>query len=67
MYAGPTDTPMQAGNDTAGMNKPSDVVTATFDALEAGEHEVLIDEVTKKVHGALSAPVTALYPALAPQ
>lgn len=64
-YLGPTDTPMQAGNDTAGMNKPADVVSAIFDGLEAGEHEVLVDDITKKVHAALSAPVTALYPALA--
>ena len=64
-YPGPTDTPMQAGNDTAGMNKPADVVAAVFDALEAGEYEVLVDEMTKKVHAALSQPVTALYPALA--
>jgi NAD(P)-dependent dehydrogenase (short-subunit alcohol dehydrogenase family) len=64
VYPGPTDTPMQAGNDSAGMNKPSDVVAAVFDALEAGENEVLVDEVTKRVHAALSQPVTALYPAL---
>jgi NAD(P)-dependent dehydrogenase (short-subunit alcohol dehydrogenase family) len=63
-YPGPTDTPMQAGSDTAGMNKPADVVATIFDALEAGEHEVLVDEMTKKVHSALAAPVTALYPAL---
>jgi NAD(P)-dependent dehydrogenase (short-subunit alcohol dehydrogenase family) len=67
VYAGPTDTPMQAGNNTAGMNKPADVVVAICDALEAGEHEVLIDELTRKVHSALSAPVTVLYPALTPQ
>lgn len=66
-YPGPTDTPMQAGNDTAGMSKPADVVNAIFDALEAGEHEVLIHDLTTKVHSALSAPVTALYPALAQQ
>lgn len=64
-YPGPTDTPMQAGSDTAGMNKPADVVAAVYDALEAGEHEVLVDELTKRVHAALSQPVTALYPALA--
>jgi NAD(P)-dependent dehydrogenase (short-subunit alcohol dehydrogenase family) len=67
VYAGPTDTPMQAGNNTAGMNKPADVVVVICDALEAGEHEVLIDELTRKVHSALSAPVTVLYPALTPQ
>ena len=64
-YLGPTDTPMQAGNDTSGMNKPADVVASIFDALEAGENEVLVDEMTTKVHAALSQPVTALYPALA--
>jgi NAD(P)-dependent dehydrogenase (short-subunit alcohol dehydrogenase family) len=64
-YLGPTDTPMQAGNDTTGMNKPADVVAAIFDALEAGENEVLVDAMTKKVHAALSQPVEALYPSLA--
>lgn len=64
-YPGPTDTPMQAGNDSTDMNKPSDVVALVFDALEAGENEVLVDEMTKRVHAALSQPVTALYPALA--
>ncbi|MET7989646.1 SDR family oxidoreductase [Amycolatopsis sp. NPDC005232] len=64
-FFGPTDTPMQAGNDTSGMNKPADVVSAIFDALEAGEHEVLVDDMTKKVHAGLAADVTALYPALA--
>jgi NAD(P)-dependent dehydrogenase (short-subunit alcohol dehydrogenase family) len=64
-YPGPTDTPMQAGNDAAGMNKPADVVAVVFDALAAGEHEVLVDETTQRVHAALAHPVTALYPALA--
>ena len=67
VYPGPTDTPMQAGNDTAGMNKPADVAAAVFDALEAGENEVLVDEMTRKVHAALSQPVTALYPSLTPR
>ena len=65
VYAGPIDTPMQPDNDRAGMNKPSDVAAAVFDALESGEHEALIDEMTRRVHGALSQPVTALYPPLA--
>jgi NAD(P)-dependent dehydrogenase (short-subunit alcohol dehydrogenase family) len=64
-YPGPTDTPMQAGNDTAGMDKPADVAAAVFDALEAGEDEVLTGAMTQKVHAALAQPVTALYPALA--
>jgi NAD(P)-dependent dehydrogenase (short-subunit alcohol dehydrogenase family) len=64
-YLGPTDTPMQAGSDPAGLNKPAAVVAAVFDALEAGEDEVLVDEMTKKVRAALAQPVAALYPALA--
>lgn len=65
VYAGQTNTPMQAGNDPSGMNDPVDVAAAIFEALEAGEHELLVDETTRRVHSALSAPVTALYPALA--
>ncbi|WP_431921151.1 SDR family oxidoreductase [Nonomuraea jabiensis] len=64
-YFGPTDTPMQAGADTAGMNNPADVAAAIYDALEAGELEAITDEMTKNVHAAISQPVTALYPALA--
>jgi len=64
-YVGPTDTPMQAGSDPAGLNKPADVVAAVFDALEAGEDEVLVDEMTKKVRAALAQPIAVLYPALA--
>jgi hypothetical protein len=53
---------MQAGNDTAGMNKPADVVATVFNALEAGEDEVITDETAERVYAALSRPVTALYP-----
>ncbi|QIQ06081.1 SDR family oxidoreductase [Streptomyces liangshanensis] len=67
VYPGPIDTPMQLGEDRAGMSRPSDIAAATFDALEAGEFELIPDEMAKKVHGALSHPVTALYPALAPK
>jgi NAD(P)-dependent dehydrogenase (short-subunit alcohol dehydrogenase family) len=65
VYPGPMDTPMQPGPDRTGMAAPADVAAATYDALEAGEYELLTDDTTRKVHGALSAPVTALYPALA--
>lgn len=64
-YPGPTDTPMQPGEDRAGMSAPADVVNAVFDALEAGEHEVMVHDLTTQVRAGLSAPVTALYPALA--
>ena len=65
VYPGPVDTPMQPGDDRTGMAKPSDVAAATYDAVEAGEFELLLGDLTAKVHGALAQPVTALYPMLA--
>jgi NAD(P)-dependent dehydrogenase (short-subunit alcohol dehydrogenase family) len=65
VYPGPIDTPMQPGADRSGMSKPADVAAAIFAALEAGENELLVDDMTRQVHAALSQPVTALYPALA--
>ena len=64
VYSGPTDTAMQLGEDRSGMNDPVVVAGAVYDAVEAGGLELLVDDMTKKVRGALSAPVTALYPAL---
>ena len=64
VYSGPTDTAMQLGEDRSGMNDPVAVAGAVYDAVEAGDLELLVDDMTKKVRGALSAPVTALYPAL---
>ncbi|MFF6990169.1 SDR family NAD(P)-dependent oxidoreductase [Streptomyces sp. NPDC010273] len=61
VHAGPTDTPMQAGDDPAGMNQPSDVAAAILDAVETGENELIVDGLTTKVHNALSAPVAALW------
>lgn len=65
VYPGPMDTPMQPGEDRAAMASPADIASAVYDALEAGEYELLTDDTAKKVHSALAAPVTALYPALA--
>jgi thiazole synthase ThiGH ThiG subunit len=47
------------------MNDPVAVAGAVYDAVEAGDLELLVDDMTKKVHSALAGPVTALYPALA--
>ncbi len=65
VHPGPMDTPMQPGEDRAGMTDPAAIADAVYDALGAGEYELLTDETATKVHGALAAPVTALYPALA--
>jgi NAD(P)-dependent dehydrogenase (short-subunit alcohol dehydrogenase family) len=65
VYPGPIDTPMQPGEDRSGMTAPAAIADAVYDALEAGEYELITDETSAKVHGALAAPVTALYPSLA--
>lgn len=62
-HLGYTDTPMVTDVD-APKNDPADVVAAIWDAVEAGEHEVLADEISRSVKSALSAPVAALYPQL---
>jgi hypothetical protein len=43
---------------------PTQLVATVYDAVEAGEYEVLADELTKGVKVALSGPVEALYPDL---
>ncbi|RKR75797.1 SDR family NAD(P)-dependent oxidoreductase [Frondihabitans australicus] len=65
VYPGPIDTPMQPGDDRSGMADPADVAAAIYDAVEAGDDELVYGPTAEKVHGALAAPVTALYPALA--
>ncbi|GLX99405.1 SDR family oxidoreductase [Herbidospora sp. NBRC 101105] len=60
VYFGPTDTPMQAGNDPAGMHRPDHVAGSVFDALERGEPELLLDDMTKGVRAGLSQPVTTV-------
>lgn len=59
-YLAYTDTPMTAGRDPAGMNRPEDVVAAVLDGVEAGEDEVLADQVTRDVRSLLSRPIADL-------
>jgi len=40
------------------------LVTKVYDAVVAGEYEVVADELTAQVKAALSGPVEALYPEL---
>jgi NAD(P)-dependent dehydrogenase (short-subunit alcohol dehydrogenase family) len=63
-HLGYTDTGMTADLNVEKAD-PADIVAAIYDALEAGEHEVLADQVSRDVRAGLSAPLTALYPALA--
>ncbi|HTW08788.1 MAG TPA: SDR family oxidoreductase [Acidimicrobiales bacterium] len=66
LHVGYMDTDM-AARVTAPKTAPRVVAEATLDALEAGEHEVLADEVSRQVRAQLSGPLTAMYPALDPQ
>jgi NAD(P)-dependent dehydrogenase (short-subunit alcohol dehydrogenase family) len=59
-----TDT---AAAVTAPKTAPRDVAEATLDALEAGQHELLADELSRRVRAQLSGPLTAIYPSLDPQ
>ena len=63
-HLGYADTPMTARLDVAKAD-PRDIVAAIYDGLEAGEQEVLADDVSRWVKQNLSRPLTALYPELA--
>ncbi|PZF28216.1 MULTISPECIES: SDR family oxidoreductase [unclassified Curtobacterium] len=63
-HLGYTDTGMTEGLDVE-KSDPADIVRSIWDAVEAGEHEVLADQVSRDVRAGLSAPLTALYPMLA--
>lgn len=63
VHMGYVDTPMAAHADGPKM-LPAELVTTVYDAVEAGQYEVLADELTAQVKAALSGPVEALYPDL---
>ena len=64
LHLGYTDTPMTAGID-APMNDAADVVRSAYDGIEAGEYEVLADQLSIDVKQGLAAPIIGLYPQLA--
>lgn len=64
LHLGYTDTPMTAGV-TAEKNDPADVIRDAYDGLEAGQLEVLADDVSIQVKAGLAAPIEGLYPQLA--
>lgn len=64
LHVGYMDTDMTAGID-APKSSPHDVAAQVMDALAAGDHEVLADEISRNVRQALSGDLTALYPILA--
>lgn len=63
-HLGYTDTPMTARLDVDKAD-PRDIVAAIYDGLEAGDQEVLANDVSRWVKQNLSGPLAALYPDLA--
>lgn len=63
LHVGYVDTDLTAGIDapkvTVGL-----VAAKALDGIEADDYEVLVDETSQRVKGALSAPLEALYPQL---
>ncbi|MER6951541.1 SDR family oxidoreductase [Nonomuraea sp. NPDC000554] len=63
VHAGYIDTDMVRSVD-ADKISPAEVAARTFDGVEAGLHEVLVDHLSRSVRSALSSDLGVLYPAL---
>lgn len=63
LHLGYTDTPMTAMLDVAKQD-PAVIVKAAYDGLRSGAFEVLADDFTRTVKGALARPPEDLYPQL---
>jgi NAD(P)-dependent dehydrogenase (short-subunit alcohol dehydrogenase family) len=63
VHVGYIDTDM-AAVVTAPKMAPRAVVAAIFDGIEAGEHEVLVDDISREVRAGLAGPLSHLYPSL---
>lgn len=63
VHMGYVDTPMAAHAEGPKM-LPAELVAKVYDAVDAGEFEVVADEFSVQVRAAMSAPIEALYPEL---
>jgi NAD(P)-dependent dehydrogenase (short-subunit alcohol dehydrogenase family) len=63
VHVGYMETDMAAAV-TAPKTSPKAVARATLDAVQAGELEVLADELSRQVRAALSGSLGGLYPSL---
>ena len=63
VHMGYVDTAMAEHADGPKLST-EELVRSVFDAVEADEYEVVADDISKQVKGALSQPVEALYPQL---
>jgi hypothetical protein len=52
-------------NVTAPKSDPADIAKIAIDGIEAGDAEIIADEVSRRVQAGLAAGVAGLYPQLA--
>ncbi|WP_369136782.1 SDR family oxidoreductase [Modestobacter versicolor] len=64
LHVGYMDTDMTEGI-TAPKSDPAQIARIAVDAIEAGAHEIVADEVSRQVQSGLAGGVAALYPQLA--
>jgi NAD(P)-dependent dehydrogenase (short-subunit alcohol dehydrogenase family) len=64
VHVGFMDTDMTAGLNVP-KSSPDDIARLVLDAVQAGDSEVLADDVSRNVKAALSGDLALLYPALA--
>jgi NAD(P)-dependent dehydrogenase (short-subunit alcohol dehydrogenase family) len=64
LHVGYMDTDMSRGTH-APKSDPADIARLAADALAAGAHEIVGDEISRQVQAGLSGGVAALYPQLA--
>jgi hypothetical protein len=66
VHVGPVDTDMGAGFDGDKV-PPTTVATSALDALEAGQSEAVVGELSRGVKSALHDDLNLVYPALEKQ
>jgi len=64
VHLGYMDTAMAKGVNAPKIS-PEEVARKSFDGLEQGEYEVIVDEISAGVKLGLSGSISDLYPALA--
>ncbi len=64
VHVGYIDTAMARGVD-APKTSPGEVARKSFDGLEHGDYEIIVDEISARVKLGLSGPISGLYPVLA--
>ena len=64
VHVGFMDTDMTAGLNVP-KSSPDDIARLVLDAVQAGDSEVLADDVSRHVKASLSGELTLLYPAIA--